>query len=442
MTRTVRFRTTAVAVMVVAVALVIASALFVLFLRRSLTSDVQAKAEGRAAVIAETVRSGDWDGTIAIDDDDVFVQIIGADGEVIASSMNASGFKFTPPRPGRIRHIEAPFDDDPFLVVAYGVEITGPTEFYRVVVGHTLDTVVETTAAALGLLALGIPVLLAFVAYVTWRVVGRALAPVEAIRAEVHEISGADIDRRVPVPSTGDEIARLAATMNEMLERLDEAQARQKRFVSDASHELRSPVASIRQLAEVALKHPSSGSIQELAGGVLAENMRVQRLVEDLLLLSRMDEGATGTSSLVDLDDVVFEEVDRVRQNGAASVDATQVSAGRVRGDRKSLARLVGNLLENASRHARGEVDVALFEEDGAVVLRVDDDGAGIPAAERARVFERFVRLEKARDRDSGGSGLGLAIVAEVAAHHGGRATVFDAPGGGARLEVRLPRAQ
>jgi len=166
----------------------------------------------------------------------------------------------------------------------------------------------------------------------------------------------------------------------------------------------------------------------------------LQRLVEDLLLLTRVDEHATDSrGEAVDLDDLVFEEVDRLR-NGTKSIDTSRVSAGRVVGDRRQLARLVGNLLENATRHARASVSISLREHDSRVELQVDDDGDGVPPEDRSRIFERFVRLEDARDRDSGGSGLGLAIVAEVTSTHGGTLEVGDSQLGGARFRILLPR--
>jgi signal transduction histidine kinase len=290
------------------------------------------------------------------------------------------------------------------------------------------------------LLTIGLPVLLLVVAFITWKVVGRSLSPVEAMRAEVDRISSSELQRRVPEPGGSDEISRLAATMNRMLARLEASQARQRRFVSDASHELRSPVASIRQNAEVALAHPEMTDTRGLAETVLAESLRVQRLVEDLLLLANADERrAPRADKEVDLDDLVFEEAALVRNGGKVKVDTEGVGAGRVRGDALQLRRAVGNLAENAARHAGSQVSFSLSENDGYVVLRVDDDGPGIPAEQRERVFERFVRLDQARDREGGGSGLGLAIVAEIVAAHGGTVTAGQSPLGGARIELFLP---
>ena len=229
--------------------------------------------------------------------------------------------------------------------------------------------------------------------------------------------------------------------MNRMLGRLEQAQVRQRRLVSDASHELRSPVAAIRQHAEVALAYPDRTTVGELAGTVLAEDLRLQRLAEDLLLLTRADEHTLALRRRpVDLDDLVFEEARRLRAATGLRVDTTAVSAGRVDGDAAGLRRVLRNLGDNAARHTAGRLALSLAERDGLVLLGVEDDGPGIPEADRERVFERFVRLDDARARDDGGSGLGLAIVAELVAAHGGTVSIDASSLGGARVEVVLPR--
>jgi signal transduction histidine kinase len=308
------------------------------------------------------------------------------------------------------------------------------------VVGRSLEDAGEATRTVIASLAIGVPLLTLLVGVVTWRIVGRALEPVERIRSEVDAISPTELHRRVPDPPGDDEIARLAATMNRMLSRLQDAQARQRRFVSDASHELRSPVAAIRQHAEVALVHPEGTEMRELAGVVLEEDARLQAIVEDLLLLSRIDEGTVDVAEEpVDVDDILLEEAARLRASTDLEVETAGVSAGRVLGDRGKLGRLVRNISENGARHARARVSLSLGERDGWVVLAVEDDGAGIAPEDRERIFDRFVRLDDARDRDSGGSGLGLSIVREIATLHRGTVVVTDARLGGARLEVRLP---
>jgi signal transduction histidine kinase len=435
-------RTTALAVLVVGVALLVGSVLMVSLLRRSLTDDVRTAAFVRAETVADFLRASPPSTAIQVGDpEEEFAQVLDARGQVVASSANVSGRSpIVRLAPGETQRIEQPpIDDDPFLAVA--TSATGASGSVTVIVGRSLDTVTESTAATTGLLAAGIPLLLLVVGVVTWLVVGRALAPVESIRNEVEGISTRELHRRVPDPKGNDEIARLARTMNRMLGRLEEGQSRQRRFVSDASHELRSPVATIREHTEIALAHPDRLGPEELAEVVLEEDLRIQHLVEDLLLLTRADEGTlTRRNEPVDLDDLVLAESTRL--NGSRTdvrIDASEVSAGRVSGDPAQLDRLVRNVFENAVRHARRAVALSLRQADGEVVLTVDDDGTGIAPAERERIFDRFVRLEEARDRDTGGSGLGLAIVREIAFAHGASVTVSESPLGGARFEIRFP---
>ena len=228
--------------------------------------------------------------------------------------------------------------------------------------------------------------------------------------------------------------------MNSMLQRLEEGHQRERRLVSDASHELRSPITSIRQHAEVALSHPDTTTIEELAAVVLEEDARLQRIVEDLLLLSSLDEGSLHLRMApTDLDDVVLEEATRLRATTDLRIGTDAVSAGRVAGDRPKLERLVRNLTDNAARHASGLVVLSLRTSDEGVLFAVEDDGQGVPTEDRERILERFVRLDEARDRDSGGSGLGLAIVRELAIAHGATLLVTEASIGGARFEVRFP---
>jgi signal transduction histidine kinase len=317
--------------------------------------------------------------------------------------------------------------------------VTDEAAGYDIAVAASLEEVDDSRAALVTPLLVGLPLMLLLVGGTTWLVAGRALAPVERIRREVEEITGDRLDRRVPEPGSRDEIHRLAETMNRMLARLEDSRTRQQQFVADASHELRSPLASIRQAAEVVRTHPGALPEGELAEAVLEESARMQRLVEQLLLLTRADGGgaARGLSD-VDLDDLALAEARRVSRSGLA-VQTTGVGAGRVRGDATALAQVVRNLVDNAARHATGTVAVTVRETGDSVELLVDDDGHGIPEEHRRRVFERFVRLDEARARDAGGSGLGLAIVQEIVTAHGGTVTVTSAPLGGARFLVRFP---
>jgi signal transduction histidine kinase len=438
---TVRVRTTVAATLVVGLAMLVGALVLVAVLRETLTREVRTAAKLRARDVAAVLQSGAGPGRLAVDDpEDLLIQVLDADGRVVASSPNEVGLApLTGLRPGQSVEVRAPDEDHVYLAVA--VAARTPAGERTVVVARSVETVAEATTVVSALLAVGLPLLLLVVAATTWKVVGRALAPVEAIRGEVDEISAAELHRRVPDPPVDDEIGRLARTMNRMLGRLEQAQARQRRFVSDASHELRSPVATIRQHAEVALAHPDRTSTAELASTVLAENLRTQRLVEDLLLLARADEHTLALRRRpIDLDDLVFDEARRLRDTTGLRVDTSAVSAGRVDGDAAGLRRVLRNLGDNAARHSAGRLAFSVAERDGAVLLQVDDDGPGIPEADRERVFERFVRLDDGRARDAGGSGLGLAIVSELVAAHGGSVAVAGSPLGGARVQVSLPR--
>ena len=330
--------------------------------------------------------------------------------------------------------------DHEYLVVTEDARDRGGRD-YVVSVAASLEDVDESTTALVSPLLVGLPLLLLLVGGTTWVVATRALAPVERIRREVEQITGDRLERRVPEPVSRDEIHRLATTMNHMLGRLESSAGRQQRFVADASHELRSPLATMRQTAEVVRAHPGALPEGELADAVLEESVRMQRLVEQLLLLTRADEGAvTRTPHDVDLDDVALTEARRMRRAGL-QIDTSGVGAGRVRGDQTSLAQVVRNLVDNAARHAEGAVGVVVRTDGGSVELVVEDDGPGIPEDQRQLVFERFVRLDEARARDAGGSGLGLAIVREIVTVHGGTVEISSSRLGGARFVVRLPAA-
>ena len=438
----VRARTSIGAVLAVALVLVLSGVALVLFLRSSLTHDIQRVAEIRASSVDGLILDNTLPRRIAIANlEDEFVQVLDGSGSAVAASSNLSGVApliRLPEQPDVVR-LEVPFEDDPFLAVITPTEV--PNQTYWIVSGQSLEHVTESIDAVIGLLVVGLPIVLLMVGFITWQISGRTLAPVNAITEEVRSISSEDLHRRVPEPLGEDEIAKLARTMNEMLARLEQSHLRQRAFVSDASHELRSPVAAIRQHLEVALAHPEQTS-EGLVQVLLSEGLRMQSLIEDLLLLASIEDGsAAPTPTEVDLDDIVFAEADRVRAAASVEVDTGNVSAGRVKGHDKQLQRLVANVIANAARHARTKVAIHLKESDADVVLDVDDDGPGVPEAERRRIFERFVRLDEARARDAGGSGLGLSIAGDVATAHGGRIEVLSSPLGGARFRITLPIA-
>jgi len=420
----VRLRTTAVAVLVVAAALLVGALALVALVRGSLRDGLETAAEQRASDLVTQIETVGLPAEPADPDDDesdeLRWQVSDARGAVVRSSQP----------------LGEPFDDQYLLVTD---SATAGGQRYGITVAASLEEVDDTTDALVTPLLVGLPLILILVGGTTWVVVNRALAPVERIRREVEEITGDRLDRRLPEPASRDEIQRLARTMNQMLGRLEDSRIRQQQFVADASHELRSPLAGIRQAAEVSQAHPGALPEGELADAVLAESARMQRLVEQLLLLTRADDGmVTRVRTDVDLDDLALTEARRARRSGL-TVDTAGISGGRVRGDPASLAQAVRNLVDNAVRHADRRLALEVRTIGDHVELVVADDGAGIPADERERVFERFVRLDEARARDAGGSGLGLAIVSEIVAAHGGSVRVTSADPGGARFVVRLP---
>ena len=425
----IRLRITAVASAIVAVVLVLGAVLFIGVLRQALVDGVRAAVETEASAIADRL---DDRGPPELrpeerDSDDRFVQLV-RDGTVIDANEEAEGLPPLAAAEGSAV-VSIPGEDATALVVAE------ETDDLLIIVARELSSVDESVGTVIPLVAVSIPVLVALVAVTTWIVVGRALRPVERMRREVDEVTATRLDRRLDGADGSDELGRLAATMNRMLDRLDESQRTQRQFVSDASHELRSPLASLRQYSEVARSYPDRMTAAELAEAIDDEGGRLEQIVRGMLVLARADEGSLrGATQPVDLDDLVLAEASRLRASTSLTVDVT-VEPSRVDGDAVLLAQALRNLVDNAARHASARVALSLSAEG---VLTVDDDGPGIPPAERDRVFDRFVRLDDARARDAGGSGLGLAIVREIVRSHGGIVTASESPLGGARFTITL----
>ncbi|MFJ1864517.1 sensor histidine kinase [Streptomyces sp. NPDC088097] len=453
---------------VVAVALSVASFALLGLLEGNLLRNAERDAEQQAVVVAQLAADGNLDRMRPPGIGAEFVQVVNARGRVLRATPNLAGAAALAPvkplRPGTEFHTwrVRPLGGEHRQRVVQLTTQT-PQGLVSVFVGTSLrdvDAADDTTTAAL---AVGGPLLLATVALVTWRVTGRALGPVEAIRAEVAEITDRDLHRRVPVPPTRDEVARLAETMNRTLDRLESSGIRQRQFIADASHELRSPITVLRTQLEVALAVRDPESWPELIGGALEDTERLQRLCSDLLLLARIDAAQPVAAVRLDLGDVVDKAV-RARLGDRVPVRTTLERGLEVEGSELWLTRVVTNLLDNAQRFADRRVELVLRSAGGpghrTAVLEVGDDGPGIPAADRDRVFERFTRLDDSRSRDHGGSGLGLAIARDLTAHHGGTLTVGErahgsergtglgtglgaGPGAahGALLVVRLPLA-
>jgi signal transduction histidine kinase len=481
-----RTRTTVAATAVVAVALVIAGLAVVLLLRSNLASQAQLQAEVTAQQLASQLAAGTAIAKLDLDGEPP-VRITDASGKVLAASEGLSdvdGKAVQPSRPtpvptvapkpsptptndddnrGRGRggddepdHDSSPTPTPPAGRVAEGdasysngtATVDGRTADYRfaalkvtlpkgagevtVQAGAELATARDAVSSVSRTMLVGLPLLLAVVALVTWMVTRRALAPVEAIRAELAGITGSrDLRRRVPVPESRDEVARLARTTNDTLTALETSVAQQRGFVADASHELRSPIASLRTQLEVAAAHPELLELDEL----IADTIRLQHLAADLLLLARLDAGDHPDPERIHVSDLVRDAID----GRTARLEITDEPV--VLGNKTRLARVLSNLLDNAERHTSKEIRVVVNAVDGQAVIRVQDDGSGVPQADRERIFERFVRLDDARSRDEGGAGLGLAIARDLAQSHGGTLTVSDSPAGGASFDLRLPLA-
>ena len=305
------------------------------------------------------------------------------------------------------------------------------------------DDVTDSVATLQRSLLVAIPLSAIALALLTWVLVGRTLRPVERIRAEVAEIGGTELHRRVPVPDAADEIGRLATTMNDMLARVEQAQARQRRFVADASHELRSPLTRMRTELEVDLEHPATADPEATHRSVLEEVVGLQQLVDDLLLLARSDGAAVAIAGVerFDLGDVAERAAQRSHPREGVTVAIEAAEPALTSGRPGDLERAIGNLIDNAVRHATSAVRVDVQGDGDTVSVVVEDDGRGIPVADRERIFERFARVDAARSADGGGTGLGLSIARDIVERHGGSIAVDPAYERGARFVITLPSA-
>ena len=442
----VRGRAAIAAIVVVAAVYMAGAVVFVTRLQASLLVAVDEAAFARSRELADQISLGgpmDAETDLLGTERGQVVQLLDDSGQVLATSSRAhpDAVDETPARPGTVvrvdeGHLPLLTDTGPYRTLVRGIDYNGSD--YRIVVASSVEAQRQSVRTVLVYLAIGLPLSLGFVGFATWVVVGRALKPVDELRSEVDSISASDLDQRVPIPATGDEIARLAVTMNRMLERLELAQTRQQRFIADASHELRSPLATVLAALELATDE-SSLEWTDLEPLMRSEAVRMRQLVEDLLVLARADEhGLVLAVDDVDLDDMLESEVVRLRAASNREVIAEIVPV-RVEGDRARLTQAVRNLLDNAARASRGKVGISVTAHPDDVQILVDDDGPGVPVEDRSRIFERFVRLDDSRERIGGGSGLGLAIAMQLVTAHGGSLAVLDSPWGGARFEIRLP---
>ncbi|MEI6363980.1 MAG: HAMP domain-containing sensor histidine kinase [Actinomycetes bacterium] len=445
--RGVRARSTIAAVLVVAVALIGGGITLVVVLRVALTNSVEQSVQQRARDVAAQIADEDIEAATPTIDaapgDGTLVQIVNSTGTVVASSPSITGepaIPVTAPDGSEptTSQVQLPFvDNDAYLVAVVAVQ--AKDEVVTVITAQSLVQVQKVYTLVGWLLVLGSPFLLAAVGVVTWVAVGRSLRSVDRIRDRVEMIGASDLHERVPVPVAKDEIAALATTMNHMLGRLEASASTQRRFIADASHELRSPLTSMRTSLDVA-QSIGGGDAWVEAEPVLSDEVdRMTRLVGDLLLLARADEGAIPLHRVdVDLDDLVASEARRLRAQTDLTI-TTHIEPIQVVADPERLAQALRNLVDNAVRFASHEIQLGVSATNAGALMSVDDDGPGIPADGRVSVLDRFVRLDDHRARDHGGAGLGLAIASEIAHLHGGRIEIGSSSLGGAQVSVLLP---
>jgi signal transduction histidine kinase len=439
-----RARLTVVATLLVAVALLAGTVLLLVALHRSLIAALDETARQRARDVVALVDSGQLPDPIPVAAGTPLVQVVDADDRVVAAS--AGGDRLVPillpddvaaVRDGAVRTIGGSR-----LGLSGELRVIGEPadaeEPQTVLVAMSVAEVEGSLQVVRTAMIVGAPLLVGGFAMVCWLLVGSALRPVAALRQGAEDITTTRQAGRLPVPDADDEVRRLALTLNDMLERLERSSARQRSFVADAAHELRSPLTAIRTQLEVARAHPQQADWPQVSTDALADVERLSRLVDDLLVLAQLEDGAVRSPvEAVDLAHVA----DKIVARTVADVSLRREGDDEVivHADVDAVQRVVTNLVDNAVRYAATTVTVDVRDgAGGGAVVSVADDGPGIPAEQREHVFERFTRLDHARSRDAGGAGLGLAIVRELVRSQGGEVSLEDnAPG--LRAVVRLP---
>lgn len=422
--KTLRLRVTVIASLVITGAVLAGLVLLYLLQIQSVHRTLDQQLRTYATDVAQSGRGGTWPATLPTSalDANAEAQVLTSDGTVVAATSTLRGrpaiynLPSGSTTPVRLKAADAIIPTD-VRVIALRATIAG--KHYTIITGTPTTLLTQLRGAFTSNLLLGFPVILAGTALAVWLIVGRALRPVDRIRHAVTDITAADLSRRVPETGAPDEIGNLAHTMNDMLARLDASATRQRRFIADASHELRSPLAAIRTTLEVGLAHPAQAPWPVIAARAAQQTQRLEDLVQHLLQLAKADERLLATKA---------EQVEIAALARAVCADMPpnpikihfDGEHAWVHGNPDNLSRLLRNVIHNAARYADTTVHVAVRPENQQVLITISDDGPGIPEPDRERIFERFVRLDTSRDRTTGNSGLGLALAREiVTAHHG-----------------------
>ncbi|HEY0238493.1 MAG TPA: HAMP domain-containing sensor histidine kinase [Friedmanniella sp.] len=443
----VRARSVLVAVAVVSIALLLGGMGLIFALESSLERAGEAAARSRAAEIVSRIDGSGLPATAATlpgeGKTDAVTLVLAEDGRVVGSTRRATTTALAPQRPAVGTYQSSKLDLDTldiggeWEVVTTAMRSAGSVYYVQVAQSILVQRNVVQTLALF--LAAGTPLLIAAVGLFVWVLVGRALRSVEDIRTSVADVDARRLATRLEVPPTRDEIAALATTMNAMLDRIQASDRAQRSFVSDASHELRSPLATLTTATELVTRTDDEGIRNRLLDTMNAELVRMRGLVANLMALARIDlPDAAPLRVDVDVDDLVGNEVRRLRSTSPHEV-GVQVEPVRVLADPVQLAQALRNLVDNAERHALARVALTLSRQQDDAVIWVDNDGPVIGPADRVRVFERFVRLDDSRSRHSGGSGLGLAIARAGVVAQGGDVAVVDHPDAWCRFEIRIP---
>ena len=442
----VRMRSTVVATIIVALALMTGGALMLYMLHRHQDRTMYESTGSRSYEIARQIDEGGIGNiaprllapTTGVD----IIQVVNANGVVVFSSPDSDEDPIYPVSPGWWKterfDVEVPGRSGTYCGQVTGARWQGVD--YNVITAVSKQPYLSGLRGTAVILAIEFPLIILIAGAAVYYFVGRALRPVTRITEQVEAITSSDLSRRVPVPTTDDQVTRLASTMNTMLERLEQSRDSQLQFVGDASHELRSPLTTLVGILDLADDTDSAVDVDTVRTILLPEALRMKTMVADLLLLARADErGIPLIVDEVDLDDIVGAEAQRLRSLGLATVVA-EVTPIRVIGDSEKLTRAVRNVTDNASHHANTTITLSMSEdvEAGTATIEVADDGPGVPADARAKIFDRFYRHGNDRGRHSGGSGLGLPIAAEIARAHGGFIAVSDTPGGGATFSITI----
>lgn len=447
---TLRVRVTVAAVVLLAAALIAGATALGWFVRRTMVSNVEVHLDNQIDAVVKLAQAGELPAVLApTGRESGQIQVIGTGGSVVAKSPGVASTArldvIDAPAPGgrvasTVDGIRVDGDrGEHYRVVAQAAQTpTGPIVVYGASTLRGADRAVRALRVGSGV---GIPVLMLLGGLFAWRAVRRALAPVDTMTAEVAEIEAHALDRRVAPPAGDDEIARLARTLNHMLDRLDTAVRLQRRFAADASHELRSPLAAARAQLEVGLAYPDRTDWIATADNVLSEVTRLERLAGELLMLARLDADVAARTELLDLVHLVGQETKNPEWRDLP-LTFHPVTTGPVVvvADPDLLLRVVRNLLANAARHTRSRITVDTGVGDDLAWIRVANDGPPVPPAHREGIFEPFARLDGARDARAGGAGLGLAIARRIARAHGGD-VVLEPGDDGASFLVTLPLA-